>query len=335
MFSKKILIRVLLNTLLGLVLIFVWLRFVNLEEITKTLSKVSPVSLIPIFFFFLMSNAVRSLRLKIFISKIRKIKYVDLLFINGVANMLNFLIPIRAGEIAKGVYISQNYNIPLAKSLIWIFLDRFVDFVVVFIAAAFVLGIVPTSLGVNFILVSVLIAALLLFMAYLMVYKQGYAQKLFDFLEIFLILKPLKKLFNRFTAFFLESFQVFKRPVKDLFLIFGVSVLGYFSDAGIWVFSFKAIGVDQDFLKMFLAQLLSALTYLIPAAPGYVGSAEASGLLIFSGIFGIDTNIASSMTVLFHIVAVIYFMVFGIFSLYMIKFDLGAVWKKLKSGSSE
>lgn len=331
--SKKLFLRIIVNTLLGLVLVLVWLKFVNLDEITKTLSQVRLSSLLPIFFFFLTANAIRSLKLKIFISRIRKIKYLDLLFLNGVANMLNFLIPIRAGEIAKGVYLSQNYNLPMAKSLIWTFLDRFIDFVVVFIAAALTLLIVPTNLGPNFILISATIAAMLILATYLIVYKQDLAQKLFNIFEIFLVLKPFKKFFRKITSFFLESFQVFKRPAKDILLIFLVSVLGYFSDALIWVYSFKAIGVDQGLLKIFLAQLLSALTYLVPAAPGYVGSAEASGLLIFSGIFGIAANTASSMIVLFHVVAVIYFIVFGLFSLYMIKFDLGAVWRKLRDKS--
>jgi len=329
MFSLKIITRIIL------ILVFVWLKFVNIDEILKTLSKVNPISLLPIFFFFILANAIRSLKLKIFLQSVKNISFRQLFFINGVAIMLNFLIPIRAGEVAKGVYLSQNYNLPMAKSLVWIFLDRFIDFVVVFIAAAVVLFIIPTSLGLNFALISALVAAVLLLITYLIVYKHNSAQKLFDFFENLLILPVLKRLFHKITGYFLETFQVLKRPPKDLFLIFFLAVLAYFSDAAIWVYTFSAIGVGEDIFKMFLAQLLSALTYLIPAAPGYVGSAEASGLLIFSGVFGIDANIASSMIVLFHVCAAIFVIAFGFISLQVIKFDLQEVWSQLRNNSKD
>ena len=332
--SRKIIIRIILNTLLGLVLVFVWLKFVNIEEILKTLSKVNPLSLLPIFFFFTLSNAIRSLKLKIFLQKEKNIPLKELFFINGVAIMLNFLIPIRAGEIAKGVYLSQNFKLPMAKSLVWIFLDRFIDFVVVFIAAAVMLSIIPTTLGPNIIYLSAFLAAILLLLLYLIVYKHTLAKKIFSFLETILIFTSLKKIFHKTSEFFLETFQVLKRPPKDLIYIFTLSVLAYFSDAAIWVYSFSAIGVSEDIFKMFLAQLLSALTYLIPAAPGYVGSAEASGLLIFSGVFGIDANIASSMTVLFHMCAAIFVIAFGFISLQAVKFNLSEVWSKLKNNSN-
>lgn len=335
MFSLKIITRITINTLIGIILVFVWLKFVNLEEILKTLSKVNPISLIPIFFFFILANAIRSLKLKIFLQSVKNLSFREIFFINGVAIMLNFLIPIRAGEAAKGVYLSQNYNLPMAKSLVWIFLDRFIDFVVVFIAAAVMLTIIPTNLGLNIIYLSSFLAVILLTMLYLIVYRQSLAKKIFDFGEALLILPSLKKICHKITGFFLETFQVLKRSPKDLFYIFALSVLAYFSDAAIWVYSFAAIGISEDLLKMFLAQLLSALTYLIPAAPGYVGSAEASGLLIFSGVFGIDANIASSMIVLFHMCAAVFVIAFGFISLQAINFDLSIVWSKLRNNSKD
>ena len=124
-------LKILLNTVLGLVLIYVWSRFVDLGQISSTLSKVSLIYLGPIFLFMLLSPIIRALRLKIFLSKVKKISLKDLIFLNGVAMMLNFFIPIRAGEIAKGVYLNNRYQLNLGKSVIWIFLDRFVDFLAV------------------------------------------------------------------------------------------------------------------------------------------------------------------------------------------------------------
>src|SRR3989344_1708481 len=260
--------KILFNTILGIVLIFVWSRFVDLQQIFATLSKVNLVYLGPVALFMLASPIIRAIRLRIFLAEIKRIKLLDLIFLNGAAMMLNFFIPI------------------------------------------------------------VLILALLL--TYLMVFRTQFAKKLLNFLKHLLIVNSIKIYFDKFSNFILESFAILNRHPKDLGLMFFVTVLAYAADAGIWYFTFLALGVNQDFLKMYLGQALSALTYLIPAAPGYVGSAEASGLLILSGVFGIAPNLASAMTVLFHIASAVFVLIFGLISLYSLKIDLRLVWQKLR-----
>lgn len=321
-------IKLIFNTILGLCLIFIWSRFVNPEEIFFSISKVNPTYLIPVFFFMLLSPILRSIRLQIFLSEIKKIKLMDLIFLNGVAVMLNFFIPIRAGEVAKGVYLHTNYGLPMGKAVIWVFLDRFLDFLTVLLLATFLVLIVPTNLPQNFITTSIITFGAALFITYLAIYQANISKKLARFLSHLLIEKHIKRYFDKFSNFILDSFTILRRHPKDLFLMIIVTVLSYAADGAVWYFIFIALGFNFDFLKMFLGQLLSALTYLIPAAPGYVGSAEASGLLILSGVFGIDNNLASAMIVLFHILIAIFVLVFGIISIYNLKINLGYILRK-------
>lgn len=320
--------KIILNTILGLVLIFIWSRFVNLNEIFATLSKINVGLLIPVFVFMLLSPILRAARLKIFLSEIAKINLKDLIFLNGAAMVLNFFIPIRAGEFVKGVYLNTHYKLPLGKSVIWIFIDRFVDFVAVLFLTTILFFVVPTTLNIKFILVIAVFLTTALFITYLAIYKASFAKKLFNFLKHLLILNALKIYFDRFSNFILESFSILKRHPKDLSLMMGITILAYGADAAIWYFTFSSLGVNQSFVKMYLGQLLSALTYLIPAAPGYVGSAEASGLLILSGIFGIKPNLASAMIVLFHILSAVFVLIFGLISIYSLKIEVGSLLKK-------
>jgi len=285
---------------LGVILIFIWSRFVNLPEIFSIISKVNPLYLAPVFIFLFLSPVLRAVRLKIFLSEIKKIPLKDLIFLNGAAMMLNFFIPIRAGEFVKGFYLNNQHGLPLGKSIIWIFLDRFLDFLVVIILAGAVFALIPTII----ILILVLIMIPLL------------------------IKKHIKLPFDRFTHFIFDAFSILNRHSRDLFVMVILTILAYGADAGIWYFSFKSLGFDQNFWKMYLGQLLSALTYLVPAAPGYVGSAEASGLLILSGVFGISNNLASAMIVLLHITTAIFVISFGLISVFSLKIDLGAILKK-------
>lgn len=321
-------VKIILNTLLGVVLIFIWSRFVNLEEILHTISKVNPLNLLPVFLFMFLSPVFRAVRLKIFLSEIKKIKLIDLIFLNGAAQMLNFFIPIRAGEVAKGVYLNNKYDLNLGKSVIWMFIDRFVDFLFVLLAASLLVIFVPTELPSGFAKTAVIIFIGALGATYLAIFQVNLSKKLANLIAHLLILKKLKLLFGRFSDFILDAFTILHRHPKDLGLMFLMTVFSYATDAGIWYFTFLALNQPQEYIKMYLGQLLSALTYLVPAAPGYVGSAEASGLLILSGVFGIDNNLASSMTVLFHILSALFVLLFGLVSVFNLKLNLNLILKK-------
>lgn len=321
--------KILFNTILGIVLIFIWLRFVNIDQIIVNLSKVNLVYLGPIFFFMLLSPVIRAIRLKIFLAEIKKIKLLDLIYLNGAAMVLNFFIPIRAGEILKGVYLNTHYDLSLSKSVVWIFIDRFVDFLAVLMLAAILLLSISTKLSYTFELTVALVFITALVLTYLAVFQINLSRRLAGFLKHLLIEKHIKLYFERVSNFILESFSILDRHPKDLALMTGITVLAYGADAAIWYFTFISLGVNQDFFKMYLGQLLSALTYLVPAAPGYVGSAEASGLLILSGIFGINPDLSSAMTVLFHILSAIFVLIFGLVSIYSLKINLGVFFRKV------
>ena len=321
-------IKILFNSVLGLVLIFIWSKFVNLAQILETISQVNLPLLSVAFAFMFLSPFIRAIRLKVFLSEIKKVPLLKLVFLNGVAMLLNFVIPIRAGEVAKGVYLNTKYNLSLGKSIIWIFLDRFVDFLVVLTLTAGFLFVVPTTLSIKFIIIITVILTIALALTYLAVFQLNFSKKIVNYLRYLLIEKHIKIYFERFSHFILESFVILRRHPKDLLIMGFLTVLAYAADGAIWYFTFIALGSPQDFFKMYLGQALSALTYLIPAAPGYVGSAEASGTLILSGVFGIDVILASSMIVLFHITSAIFVIIFGLICVFNLKIDLGLILKK-------
>lgn len=321
-------IKIIANTVLGIILIFVWSRFVNIGQIIATLSKFNLAYLLPIFTFMLLSPVLRAIRLKIFLSEVQKIGLKDLIFLNGISQILNYFIPIRAGEIAKGIYLHTQYKMDLKKGVVWIFLDRFVDFLVVLMMAAIFLMIVPTALNTNMVIITVLMFLGGVTLTYLAIFKVSIFQKLINFLMPLLIERHIKIYFAKFSRFILDSFKILKRSPKDLFLMIIITILAYGADAAIWYFSFMALGSNQNFVKMYLGQLLSALTYLIPAAPGYIGSAEASGLLVLSGILKIGTNLASATTVLLHVLSAIFIIIFGLISIFSLKIDLKEIMQK-------
>lgn len=328
MLTTKTLLKVLFNTAIGIILIYVWSRFVNISEIFLTISKVNIVWLIPVFVCMFLSPFFRALRLQYFLAPFKKVSLKDLFFLNGAAMMFNFFIPIRMGEILKGGYLNTKYGIHLGKAVIWIFLDRFVDFLMVLFLGCIFLLVIKTRIDQSIVLTISITLFLALAMTYFAIFQAEFAKKMVSFLKHLMIFKSLKNKFESIAHFILDSFSILRREKKELGVLAIITFLAYVADAGIWYFTFIALGFPQDFFKMYLGQMLSALTYLVPAAPGYVGSAEASGLLILSGIFGIGNNIASAMTVLFHILSAVFVIVFGLVSIFTLKIDFWVIFKK-------
>jgi uncharacterized membrane protein YbhN (UPF0104 family) len=94
--------------------------------------------------------------------------------------------------------------------------------------------------------------------------------------------------------------------------------------------AFSGFGIKFSLPQSIFGNALAALTFLVPSAPGYVGSAEASGLAVFGGVLGVDANIASAAIILFHVLTLIMLLFWGFVGIYLLKFDLGLVWKKLR-----
>lgn len=321
---KKVLIRVAVNSLLGLVLIFIWSRFVNFNELLNTL-KTTNIQLALVFFlFFCLSSLLRSLRLKFLLIK-QRVPLKDLIYVNFLGQFLSFMVPIRAGEIAKSVFLFSQYKLPLSRSIVWILLDRFLDFwtnlALVGILMMFTKSNVPGNFGALLFLIFASFSLVSLFM----IYKSDLTKSIVIFLT-------KKTKIGHIANSIIDGFEVLRRKPLELLVLLALSLSALISDALIWLYVLFALGVQLGYLEVLLGSLLSALTFLIPAAPGYVGSAEASTLAVFSGVLSLPANLSSAAAILYHILAAIALLVSGLTSLYLLKFDLKLVWKQIRKG---
>jgi uncharacterized membrane protein YbhN (UPF0104 family) len=70
-------------------------------------------------------------------------------------------------------------------------------------------------------------------------------------------------------------------------------------DAGVFYLMFASLGARVPPMVVLTGYALFVVTFIVPGAPGYVGSMEAFGSLIF-GALGAGQALAASMVVLFH-----------------------------------
>lgn len=329
MFSKGAWLRILGNSLLGVILIGVWLKFVNLNEVWQII-KTADLKIVLLFItFFITSTLLRALRLKLLLSA-HKIPFKDVTMLNLLSQFLSFMIPIRIGEVAKSVYLTTQYNLPLGKTVIWVLVDRFLDFWGVLLLIATFLIFVPTAMPLK-LTQTVFIVFGLFTLAFILVLKSEFwAKKITLKVSYFLPTKRIKSGFLKLTHTLIEGFEVLRRQPLEIGALILLTLLALVSDSLLWLSIFNSLGVQIALPKVVLGTSLSALTFLVPAAPGYVGSAEAAILAVFGGVIGISNNLVSAAAVLFHILTVVVLLICGVSSLYLLKFDLNLVWKQLR-----
>lgn len=324
--------RILFNTVLGIFLVFAWSRFVDFSQLLQHLRVTDPKISLLFFLFFLVSGALRGLRLKILLNKY-PLSWKDASMLTFLGQCLSFLIPVRAGEIAKSVYLTSHYDVSLAKSVVWIFIDRFLDFLLVLLIIVLLVPFVPNDLPGQFVPVAGLILLGFALFFLLAVISENFLKKIIQFLSNYIPIKSIAKRFVSFTYSIIEGFEVLRRKPQELLLLLLITVAAQVSDGIIWLISFAALGINLGFITGVLGNALSALTFLIPSSPGYVGSAEAATLAVFSGALKFDPNQVSAATVLFHLLTLLAIFIFGFSSLYFLKFNLSGVWKRVRGES--
>jgi uncharacterized membrane protein YbhN (UPF0104 family) len=172
---------------------------------------------------------------------------------------------------------------------------------------------------------AVLISSVLVIAAVL---KPELFKNLAKFVSNLLILKTLKDKFLILSFFMIDCFSLLKGNGRHSLLIAGLTILATFFEGLSWFVILKAF-TEVSVLQVWLGSMLNALTFIIPAAPGYVGSAEAAGLAVFSYGLGLDKTLVSAATIVIHALNLVYILGTGIYGLYALKFNMGLVWKKI------
>lgn len=325
----KTLFRVGINTAIGVLLVYFWLKLVNIEEILQALEKFNPLILIPCILFMALATIFKAIRFKILLSKVVKIPASRIINLTFLSQLLSFTIPIRLGELTKGVYLSTEYGLHFGKAVVWVFLDRFLDFWAVLGLSLLLLSITPTNLPGN--LNGLLLAGAggISLVIILIVMKPEMFKSLAQVVSNLLVIKVLKNKFLAFSYFLIDCFSLLRGEGRRNLAIGVLTIFGTLFEGLSWYVVLAAFMPDLSVIKVWLGSMLNALTFIIPAAPGYVGSAEAAGLAVFTYGLGMDKTFVSAATIVIHGLSLVYILGTGIFGLYMLKFNLGLVWKKV------
>ena len=290
------------QSLLGVALLIVWLLIVDLDAVAQTLRSAQWAFVALAAGLAVTSTVVRAVRWRIVLRPIASVARVDVWLISLASSLINFVIPIRSGEIARSLFLKQRNSVPISASLPTVAVDRSFDMLAILLIGA--IGVISgLRLGGSLSVVLALGAGLFLGFAAFVVLAIFWQERLMRVAEWAVprfIGENLRRTMLGILNGIMTGFTAIGRQPKNLVPIIGLSFVAALLDAGVFYLLFLSVGNPVPPLVALTGYALFAITFIVPGAPGYIGSMEAFGSLVFGAALGIPQAASASVVLIFH-----------------------------------
>ncbi|MDP8200929.1 MAG: lysylphosphatidylglycerol synthase transmembrane domain-containing protein [Candidatus Tenebribacter burtonii] len=325
---KKNSLNWLVGIVLGVIFLLAWIRIVNWQEFLSYFREFDLKMVLIFSIFYLFAYFLRSLRWRIILKPIYKMGLMESFSIFMSGMLINYLIPIRAGEIAKSVILKTRENVKISDSLPSIFIDKLTDlFPIIFIMILIPLVSVKLNSAL-YIIIGLLFLIFLLFLAFLF-FAVNHKDKAIKILKLFLKLIPkrYRKKIEDFFINFVNGMAIMQGRLAENCLVYILTLLAVLSEA-IYIYAvFRSFGSEISYLKILFGYTLMNLTYILPTPPAQIGSNQFMWVLIFSFALGVNENLTSAAVTFSHLLTSIWILLTSGISLIALKINLNQLLK--------
>lgn len=301
------------QSLLGAALLAAWLWIVDLQAVSQTLRKADWGFVALAAGLGITSSVLRAMRWRLVLRPIAQVPRLDVWLISLASSLINFVIPIRSGEIARSLFLKQRDSVPISASLPTVAVDRSFDMLAVLSIGA--VGILSgLRLQASLKVVFVLGAGLFLGFATFVILAIFWQERLLRVAEWALPEFIGENLRNRMLGILngiMTGFTAIGRQPRSLVPLIMLSFAAVMLDASLFFLLFLSVGNPVSPLVALTGYALFAITFLVPGGPGYIGSMEAFGSLVFGGALGVPQAAAASVVLIFHALNALILGIFG------------------------
>jgi uncharacterized membrane protein YbhN (UPF0104 family) len=99
----------------------------------------------------------------------------------------------------------------------------------------------------------------------------------------------------------------------------GVSAVAVCLDGIAFALLFSALGLAVPLISAVVAQVTLLYAYILPAAPGYVGSLEAGGTVLLTHGLGLQAGAAAGAMVTWHVLGALMVVVMGALAVHRLR----------------
>jgi glycosyltransferase involved in cell wall biosynthesis/uncharacterized membrane protein YbhN (UPF0104 family) len=310
-------LRLGLQTAIGLLLLWLWLRTVSLPEVLSHARVRNGWAVALMLLLFVIASAIRARRWLLLLRSLAPVGMVRAFAMNSAGSLLNYVLPIRSGDAARVWWLWRRHRVPAGSALATIVIDKACDLA----AVATVLA------GLEVVALSGLVSA-----PRGLIGAAGLAVAMLAAVVGTALLGPRiarsplarRVLPRRVASALAGQAFAFRAGARGLWTpalaarLAAFTVLALAIDAFSFTLLFAAVGIDVPVLKAMAAYPALLLSFAIPAGPGYLGNLEVAGSLVLVGGLGLGTAVAAGAIVLYHAVTAANALMLGLLSLFLL-----------------
>lgn len=299
--GRIVLFRSAVGLCIGGVLIATFLQLVNISAVSARLSHLELAPALLCGVAFLAAYFVRAMRWRCLLKPCR-VSVGRAAGIYQIATFLNWMLPVRGGELAKSLLLRRLNAIPMSQSLATVSMDKAMDLLPV-LALLALLPVVrpnlsrPLWLLLLFALAAVAVGVLVLALA---AWRRERALTLITRPLAAVPGRELRERVEPLVARFLDTLVALVRRPRLMLVAVAFTALAVSLDALFCLLAFRAVGVSASPSTALYGYTLFNLAFILPTPPGQVGSNELMGLMIFSGGFGLSRSGVGAMFLFSH-----------------------------------
>ncbi len=319
----------------GLVLLAAALYGVDAARVRTLIVQVDPGWLALAAVFYVSAYVVRSLRWRLVLAPVERVKVSEAFSMLMAGYFLNYIIPIRAGEVAKAFFLKRLKGVPVAASLPTIFVDKLLELFSVVLVVLLVpvlsvrLGGYLTTL-ITTVLIIFAAAVLLLFLA---IRNEEATSRLLSRSLAWLPDRIHERL-TRWLTLFVRGMGVARQNARAGGALLALTALAVLLDAVYFSLVFRAFSIDVAFVKVLFGYTLISLSYILPTPPAQIGHNQAVMVVIFATGLGLGRADATAVMILAHVLTGIIITGIGLASFAAMSIRVGESFRHVARGGA-
>src|SRR6266516_984191 len=332
--------KVTIGLIVGVALLLLVARFVNLPATIQVLRQnlTTPRGIILALLSgvaFLVAWCVRGVRWKLFLNPVGKVSTLKAIELYQVGVFLNFLLPIRGGEVAKCFMLKRSAGIAVSQSLPTVAMDKALDLM----PALFIMALVPLlgiPMDIKLWLVLAFVGGILLSLLVFVVLAACTRDAAIGLLQKLTRLLPaaLASKIEGFATGFVDSLLMGASQPRIFVPALLLTCVAVLFDGLFAMLAFWTVGSAIPFGIAIFGYAVYNMFYILPTPPGQVGSNKSAGLLVFTGLLHLPAAQVTAMFVFSHPWAALLMCATGFASLGALGLTISLVYKKAQAEKS-
>jgi len=314
---RSALLRGLLQTAIGLVLLAIWARSVPLQQVAQQAHVAHWLPIAGMIALAVCSALLRAWRWTLLLNPVRRVGVVAAYWMEMAGGLLNYVIPLRTGDAARAYWLHRNHGVAPGAGLATILVDKSFDLgaVVVALSAAAAIAHTASGGGTGLAATALVAAALLLAAVGTAVVGPRLARTR-------LLARILPERVGTAIAGQAFAFRAGTAGIAKPGRVAGMAILSLAAiGTDMFAFSllFRALSLYIPTTSAMAAYPALLLTYAAPAGPGYVGNLEIAGTIILGAGLGLSAAAAAGAILVYHAITAVNALLFGLIGLRMIR----------------